>query len=83
MRRAWLSACANCESSVSIVSSRVIEICGQISASVEVEGAVIMVPDDDAELDDSDDAEADAEVKEECVLGTRSSGCMVVSIVSH
>jgi hypothetical protein len=69
---------------VSIVSSsESSKSAGQISASVEVEGAVIMVPEDDAELDESDDAEADADVKEECVLGTRSSGCMVVSIVSH
>ena len=84
MRRAWLSACASCESRVSIVSSsESSNSAGQNSASVEVEGAVISVPEDDAELDDREEAEAVADVKEECVLGTSSSGCMVVSIVSH
>ena len=81
MRRAWLSAWASCESRVSIVSSS--ESSNSHSTSVDVDGAVMSVADDDAELDDNEDAEAVADVKEEWVLGTRSSGCIVVSIVSH
>ena len=37
----------------------------QNSASVEVEGAVIIVPEDDAELDEREEAVAVAERKEE------------------
>ncbi len=49
--------------------------------SVVEDGTVSWVPEEDAELEDKEEAERD--VKDDCALGRRSSGVIVVNRVSH